>query len=246
MTTIIVSFLSLKQSNRQFFDSLQATKEVKSTETLLKAVELLSSDSRATRMGALVIINDVISQKSSESPFLIEMVLNYLKDRASDVERRAFMTKGETVWPPIDVVTGLQILSRYSEHTSRSSGSHARIDLTGICLRDANLTEIQNMDRWVLARTDLQGSDLSHISIQGADLRGADLRSAKLDGSILKGSDLRGAQLSNAYLSVDISGADVRETDFSLIQPPFELDWSKAKGNHSTLLPRTISRPSNW
>jgi len=89
-------------------------------------------------------------------------------------------------------------------------------------------------------------------SLGGADLTGKDLSGADLTGASLRGAYLIGADLSGADLSVaDLTGADVRGADLSgadltssifLVQSQLDA----AKGNRSTRLPPSLTRPRHW
>jgi len=81
----------------------------------------------------------------------------------------------------------------------------------------------------------------------GAKLKGADLRYASLRGAYLIAADLRGADLRTA----DLIGADFRDADLrganltgSLFLTQFQVN--AAKGDASTKLPPTLTRPEHW
>lgn len=81
----------------------------------------------------------------------------------------------------------------------------------------------------------------------GAKLKGADLRYSSLRGAYLIAADLRGADLRVA----DLIGADFRDADLrganltgSLFLTQFQVN--AAKGDASTKLPPTLTRPEHW
>ncbi|WP_238883754.1 pentapeptide repeat-containing protein [Clostridium sp. YIM B02551] len=85
------------------------------------------------------------------------------------------------------------------------------------------------------------------LDLIGKDLRKKDLRGENLSGAFLIAANLRGVDLSGA----DLIGADLRDADFS------DADLSKsifltqgqvnaAKGNSSTRLPKSLTKPSHW
>jgi Pentapeptide repeats (8 copies) len=84
---------------------------------------------------------------------------------------------------------------------------------------------------------DLIGAKLARANLRGANLRGARLIAADLESADLRTADLCGADLRGA----DLSGADLTGTIF-LTQ--FQLN--AARGNATTKLPPTLSRPSHW
>ena len=83
-----------------------------------------------------------------------------------------------------------------------------------------------------LAGADLRGANLSGANLRGARLIGADLRHAKLDAADVTGADLRGA---------DLGGADLRGVLFLL-----QSQVDSARGDASTRLSPSMSRPAHW
>lgn len=90
--------------------------------------------------------------------------------------------------------------------------------------------------------TDRQGADLMGANLRGANLRAADLRGTYLIAADLTGADLRGADLIGADLrDADLSGADLTGCIF-LTQPQL----NAAKGDASTRVPPSLTRPAHW
>jgi uncharacterized protein YjbI with pentapeptide repeats len=86
------------------------------------------------------------------------------------------------------------------------------------------------------------GADLVGARLRGASLRGASLRGACLIGADLSGADLRAADLAGADCrDADLSGADLTGSIF-LVQSQLDA----AKGDASTKLPPSRSRPAHW
>ena len=89
---------------------------------------------------------------------------------------------------------------------------------------------------------DRRGADLMGANLRGADLRAADLRGAYLIAADLTGADLRGADLIGADLrDADLTGADLTGCIF-LTQPQL----SAARGDASTRVPPSLTRPVHW
>ncbi|MEZ0070879.1 pentapeptide repeat-containing protein [Planotetraspora sp. GP83] len=89
---------------------------------------------------------------------------------------------------------------------------------------------------------DRRGADLIGAKLRGADLRGADLRGAYLIGTDLRGADLRVADLIGADLrGADLSGADLTGGIFLT-----QLQVNAAKGDRTTKLPPSLTRPAHW
>lgn len=91
-------------------------------------------------------------------------------------------------------------------------------------------------------KKDHRGADLIGVNLQGADLRGASLRGANLIGADLRGADLRMGDVTGAdFRGADLRGADLTGSIF-LIQSQLDA----AKGDASTTLPASLTRPTHW
>jgi len=87
-----------------------------------------------------------------------------------------------------------------------------------------------------------QGADLMGARLSGQDLRGSNLRGACLIAADLSGADLRAVDLIGADLrDSNLSGADL-STSFFLTQSQL----NSAKGDASTRLPPSLTRPAHW
>jgi hypothetical protein len=81
----------------------------------------------------------------------------------------------------------------------------------------------------------------------GARLRGADLAKANLRGAYLIGADLRGADLRQADLiGADLRDADVRGADLTGALFLTQSQLNAARGDHTTRIPASLTRPSHW
>ena len=91
-------------------------------------------------------------------------------------------------------------------------------------------------------KADHAGADLMGARLNGARLRGASLRGAYLIGADLRGADLRSADLAGAdFRDADLRGADLTGSIF-LVQSQLDA----AKGDTSTRLPPSLTRPAHW
>ncbi|TKI53999.1 pentapeptide repeat-containing protein [Brevibacillus antibioticus] len=87
-----------------------------------------------------------------------------------------------------------------------------------------------------------RGADLIGAKLKGTDLRGAQLRGAYLIAADLRGADLRGADIIGAdFRDTDVSGANLTETLFLT-----QVQLNAAKGDASTKLPPSFTRPPHW
>jgi hypothetical protein len=116
-----------------------------------------------------------------------------------------------------------------------------RATLSGLLRRASDLVRAVTVTS-PAARRLSPGADLMGAHLAGEDLRGADLR-----GAWLIAADLRKTDLSNA----DVLGADFRDAELggavlanALYLTQFQVN--AAKGDDTTLLPKSVSRPSHW
>lgn len=113
-----------------------------------------------------------------------------------------------------------------------------RRDVNVLLLRTSELVRAASPGR----AKDRRGADLMGANLRGADLRAADLRGTYLIAADLTGADLRGADLIGADLrDADLSGADLTGCIF-LTQPQLDA----AKGDASTTVPSSLTRPAHW
>jgi hypothetical protein len=99
----------------------------------------------------------------------------------------------------------------------------------------------------VRSRSGRLGSDLRGVDLFGKDLSDSDLRRGNLRGTMLVGARLRRADLSMADLTgADLRGADLGGTtlDTAIFLTQAQID--SARGDASTNLPASLSRPSHW
>jgi uncharacterized protein YjbI with pentapeptide repeats len=91
-------------------------------------------------------------------------------------------------------------------------------------------------------KKDHRGADLIGAKLRGAALRGANLRGAYLIGADLTGADLREADL----LGADLRDANVRGADLTgaLFLTQFQLNATR--GDRTTRVPDTLTRPAHW
>jgi uncharacterized protein YjbI with pentapeptide repeats len=87
-----------------------------------------------------------------------------------------------------------------------------------------------------------RGADLIGAKLKGANLRGANLRGAYLIAADLTSADLRAADLIGAdFRDADLSGADLTGSIFLT-----QSQLNAAKGDATTRLPPTLTRPAHW
>lgn len=81
----------------------------------------------------------------------------------------------------------------------------------------------------------------------GADLRKVDHKGASYRGAYLIAADLRGTDVSEAnFLGADMRDADVRGADLSRSIFLTQFQINTARGDASTKLPSSLTRPRHW
>ncbi|MFI9360844.1 pentapeptide repeat-containing protein [Kitasatospora sp. NPDC053057] len=91
-------------------------------------------------------------------------------------------------------------------------------------------------------RGEHRGADLFGARLRGADLQGANLRGALLVAADLSGADLRLADLIGADLrDANLVGADLTTALFLT-----QAQLNAARGDATTRLPATLTRPTHW
>lgn len=91
------------------------------------------------------------------------------------------------------------------------------------------------------------GRDLTGLDLAGKDMRREDLHNAMLFNACLIGTDLSHADLRGADLrSADVRGADLRGADLTGALFLTQMQVESARGNKSTKLPKSVSRPTFW
>jgi uncharacterized protein YjbI with pentapeptide repeats len=117
-----------------------------------------------------------------------------------------------------------------------------RADVNAHLLRTSELVRAEVHNPGKRARSLGRGANLIGATLRGADLRAANLRGAYLIAADLRDADLRVADLIGAdFRDADLSGADLRESIFLT-----QSQLGAAKGDNSTKLPPSLTRPSHW
>jgi uncharacterized protein YjbI with pentapeptide repeats len=135
-------------------------------------------------------------------------------------------------------------LAKTERLTHASADDLAQLDLAAhgrevnsLLLRASELARAE-----ILPKKDFTRADLIGANLKGADLRGANLREAYLIAANLRGADLRIADVIGAdFRDTNLSGADLTGCIF-LIQSQLDA----AKGDDTTKLPPSFTRPAHW
>lgn len=91
-------------------------------------------------------------------------------------------------------------------------------------------------------KTFRRGADLIAADLRKTDLRGANLRGAYLIAADLRGTDLSGTDLIGAdFRDANLRGADLTQSIFLT-----QAQLNAAKGDTSTKIPSSLSRPTHW
>jgi hypothetical protein len=158
------------------------------TDAFAKAVEQLSKDALALRLGGVYAMDRIADDDPAERPRIAEILAAFVRDGAPP--------GGEL---PRDVRAVLQVLTRRDWTVG--------VDLAGTRLAGARMPAAR------LASAVLADTDLSDAVLRGAVLKSADLSRADLRRTDLTGADLRSATLTGARLSAAVADASTRWPD---------------------------------
>lgn len=141
----------------------------------------------------------------------------------------------------------------------RITAAYQQIEQVTLSTPDTLLTVDVAAHRHDVNELLLRASEVTRATVKGkrADRRGADLMGAKLKGANLAGANLRGAYLIAADLRqadlrlADLIGADLRDTDLrgaDLTDALFltQSQINAARGDATTRIPATVTRPTHW
>ncbi|GAA3379025.1 pentapeptide repeat-containing protein [Streptomyces sannanensis] len=113
-----------------------------------------------------------------------------------------------------------------------------RHDINALLLKTSELVRAEVPGR----KRNHRGADLIGARLKGAGLRGANLRGACLIAADLRNADLRTADLIGVdFRDADLSGADLTGSIFLT-----QSQLNAAKGDATTKLPPTLTRPAHW
>ncbi len=134
---------------------------------------------------------------------------------------------------------GLDALTRGDpESLANLDVAPLRRDVSDLLLRASELVRAGIPGK----KKDHRGADLIGAKFGAADLRGANLRGALLIGANLAGADLRLAEV----IGADVRGADLRGAHLGECLYLIQAQLDAAKGDATTTLPSSLSRPAQW
>ena len=166
----------------------------------------------------------------------LQELLWYLSDAAGRPETAALRQELERAYARTEALTAAPA------YDIRALDLDAHRDSLSGLLRRASELVRAGTPLSAAARSLEAGADLMGAHLAGRDLRGANLR-----GAWLIAADLRATDLSNA----DVLGADFRDAELggatltdALFLTQFQVN--AANGDVSTVLPKSVTRPSHW
>jgi hypothetical protein len=163
--------------------TLALSKSTRVTEVFAKAVEQLSAEGLATRLGGIYALDKLARDDARERATVAAILSAFAREIPAD--------------PLIGIGADTQAAA-----TLLASGIYAgNVDLSGARLRGANLrsANLQHalLNGTILSDADLTDADLSYTSLNGADLRQAVLTGVNFQYSNLVAADLGETVLSN-------------------------------------------------
>jgi uncharacterized protein YjbI with pentapeptide repeats len=202
----------------------EATTEAQLTERYMRAIDLISSDRNATRLGGIASLEQVAKQSKSHFSAVIDVLESHIRDNST--------------WPPPEHLYGRSYSNDSNVPTLRIRSSDVQAAITVISHLQPDPNDIIGFElsqvdlrKADLIGSNLRGANLSHSNLQGADLREADLREANLSFVNLQGADLSRAKLQRVLLfDADLGGAMIRDADLT-----------EARFNHATRWPQDFN-----
>ena len=154
--------------------TLELTEQGQVADRYTKAIEQLSSDKLALRIGGIYALERIASDFVKDHPMVMEVLSAFVRERTSD----GFISA--------DIQVALTVIGRRD-----STRDRLPIDLTGASLIGANLDS-----------ADLRNAKLNLADLSNASLKGAVLSRAHLDGAVLRDAEMPHADLSYANISL--------------------------------------------
>jgi hypothetical protein len=240
-----VTWKQYQNSRETSQEELRLSREGRVTERITAAVEQLSSNEAAVRVGAVYTLGRLADESPSDRESIDQILATYIRERGRIKDPIADHVERMSIRLP-EIQAALTVLSRASRFGHPVH--YVSLDLTATDLRraelaNANLFRARLVD-CLFARTALQRADLRSADLRRANLAGANLAAARADvltwwpegfdpvaagvhiESSLAGADLRGADLrtSTVLESTDLRGA--RANEYTLW--PAGFDWQRA------------------
>ncbi|WP_285758429.1 pentapeptide repeat-containing protein [Nocardiopsis ansamitocini] len=199
------------------------------TQRYKDAIEQLSSDKMASRIGGIYALEHVMRESRQDHETVVEVLAAFVRENAprtgvapqlvvapprgqwmhppTGVEEPAAPVK-VTKGPPTDVQTALTVIGRRPKRPEKN-----HVDLSNTDLQNANLFGA-NLQHARLVGANLQNANLRDANLQNANLRDANLQHAYLIEADLQHANLRDANLQHANLiEADLQHANLRDAD---------------------------------
>jgi hypothetical protein len=194
-------------------------------------------------LGGIYALERIARDSEKDHWTIIEVLTAYVREHAqwkqehqeqADKDKKELDYSWMSAPPPSqDIQAILTVIGRRS--LQHETGKPYRLDLREVNLRRASF------ERGNFATADFVGAHLER-----AHFRGADGSNADFGGAFLEDTDFRGAKLTTANLETSLKGTDFREgtdlTGANVTQKAID----QANGDHSTILPVGLKRPSHW
>jgi hypothetical protein len=257
---LVFAGLQLSQSGKQFFQDLAAKAISEFNQRVGDTIQHLGNEDAIVREGALLRLRFLFEHARTSrqtggaaaagliSDADIKLLLvGYIRTHATNSHFEETMQKKQ-LWPPPDVLTAISLLSDVSRgqpERGNQDGRSKLLDLSGICLAQADLTEV-DMSYWKLDNADFHDSKLDYCNFTGASLmhailKNVSLRNANLISTNLEGADLRKSNFANVKLDKTIlSGANFTDST-DIPAEPFRR--SRVLIDTATLLPPYVISP---
>ncbi|WP_285761527.1 pentapeptide repeat-containing protein [Nocardiopsis ansamitocini] len=199
------------------------------TQRYKDAIEQLSSEQMAARIGGIYALEHVMRESERDHETVVEVLAAFVRENAprntvtpqsvvsspwgqrmhppTGVEEPAAPVEAKK-GPPTDVQTALTVIGRRPKRPEKN-----RVDLSNTNLQQANLRRA-NLQNANLREANLQNAYLTEADLQEADLREANLQNARVGGVNLQNGNLYKTNLKNAKLGIaNLQNANLREAN---------------------------------
>ncbi|CAN5413121.1 pentapeptide repeat-containing protein [soil metagenome] len=192
--TVYFTWKNYSRSVEEAKVNVALAREGRASDTFVKAVEQLGSQSRAVRAGGAVGLGRLLKAAATDGDYwpIMDVLTTFVRDQAP------WDRSNPHDWKPSqDVQSALNVLARRSATVIPQRHEEAPVDLHECDLKLAWMAEA-NLQGALLTSSRLVEVDLSRAKLNGADLRGADLTNAKLQGADLSDAKVTSDQLAKA------------------------------------------------
>lgn len=223
------------------------------TERFVSAVQLLSDDKTASRLGGIYSLERIAEDETKSYKVVTETLAAFVRDSSSLPEADKPGTRvdyvlatGATPRPEADVQAAITVLGRMTPLPKVAGYDLSYSDLGLVNLEGANFRGV-NLQCAELTRASLARACLIDANLIGARLSHADLMKADLEDAKLMNTHLCKAILTQTNLDrANLTDARIEDTNLAQSLNLVPRQVCIASGNSKTQLPEGIKGPARW